>query len=48
MNDWLSLLDSIFMGFDRDALMPLVATEVLEGLEAKMKVTPLYGRRRTQ
>ena len=38
LNDWPSLLKSVFVGFDRDALLPLVAPGVMEALEAKMKV----------
>ena len=39
VNDWPSLLNSVFVGFDRDALLPLVAPGVMEALEAKMKVS---------
>ena len=38
LDDWPSLLNSVFVGFDRDALLPLVAPGVMEALEAKMKV----------
>ena len=38
MPDWLSLLDAIFMGFDRDSLVPLVEVNVMQDLENAMKV----------
>jgi len=37
--DWLSLLDSIFMGFDRESLVPLVATDVMQSLDDTMKAS---------
>lgn len=37
-SDWLQLLRSIFVGFDRDSLGPIVDEQLMQELERKLKV----------
>ena len=41
LNDWLEILNAIFMGFDRDTLLPIASEQMLQDLEQRMQVQ--YG-----